>query len=180
MSGEELKSVAGHTNSVPSVAFLSDGSRIVSGSYDKTVRVWDAMSGEELKSLAGHTGPVPSVAFSPDGSRIVSGSLDKTVRVWDAKGGEVSCFTDLTYSTHLVQVASGMESPLWLVTYEGWIVKKHSPNTRLMIVPFPQHVIFDPRTTEVIISRDGSASVNFSDCIVGPGWEACYTPPSVP
>ena len=64
----------------------------VSGSEDKTVRVWDAMSGEELKSLAGHLDWVRSVAFSPNGSRIVSGSSDDTVRVWDAMSGEVRFF----------------------------------------------------------------------------------------
>src|SRR5215472_15125153 len=57
-----------------SVAFSPNGSRIISGSEDKTVRVWDATSGEELKRLTGHTHWVRSVAFSPDGSRIVSGS----------------------------------------------------------------------------------------------------------
>ena len=101
-SGEELKSLAGHTDAVLSVAFSPDGSRIISGSYDNTVRVWDATSGEELRSLAGHTDRVWSVAFSPDGSRIVSGSSDQTVRVWDAKSGEVSYFIDFMYSAHLI------------------------------------------------------------------------------
>ena len=69
-------------------AFSPDGSRIVSGSYDNTVRVWDAMNGDELKSLSGHTSGVNSVTFSPDGSYIVSGSDDNTVLVWDAMSGE--------------------------------------------------------------------------------------------
>ena len=100
--GKELKSLAGHTNWVLSVAFSPDGSRIVSGSEDRTVRVWDVTRGEGSKSLAGHTSPVNSVAFSSDGSRIVSGSVDKTVRVWNAKSGEVSCFIDFMYSGHLI------------------------------------------------------------------------------
>jgi WD40 repeat protein len=77
-----------HTDYVTSVAFSPDGNRIVSGSDDKSVRVWDAKTGEQLRELQGHTDSVTSVAFSPDGNRIVSGSDDKSVRVWDAKTGE--------------------------------------------------------------------------------------------
>ena len=54
----------------------------VSGSHDKTVRIWDAASGEcVVGPLDGHTSKVTSVAFSPDGTRVVSGSWDKTVRI---------------------------------------------------------------------------------------------------
>ena len=66
------------------------GTRIVSGSYDKTVRVWDAATGQPVGAAADrpHRASVNSVAFSPDGTRIVSGSGDKTVRLWDAATGQ--------------------------------------------------------------------------------------------
>ena len=80
----------GHTASVKSVTFSPDGHRIVSGSDDGTIRVWDAETGEVVAGpFNGHSDLVSSVAFSPDGHRIVSGSYDKTVRVWDAETGEV-------------------------------------------------------------------------------------------
>ncbi|KIO03808.1 hypothetical protein M404DRAFT_144793, partial [Pisolithus tinctorius Marx 270] len=64
------------------------GKRIVSGSRDKTVRVWDVEGGVQFGSpLEGHVSGVNSVAFSPDGKRIVSGSWDKTVRIWVVEGG---------------------------------------------------------------------------------------------
>jgi WD40 repeat protein len=50
-----------------SVAFSHDGTRIVSGSEDNSVRVWDASTGAELQQLNGHSGTVNSVAFSHDG-----------------------------------------------------------------------------------------------------------------
>ena len=87
IGGTELLSLKGHTGSLTSVAFSADGKRIVSGSYDKTVKVWDADKGTETLTLKGHTQPVSSVAFSADGKRIVSGSYDKTVKVWDADKG---------------------------------------------------------------------------------------------
>ena len=73
----------GHSDTVCSVSFSPDGKRIVSGSRDKTLKVWDAQTGKETLTLKGHTSPVRSVSFSPDGKRIVSGSHDKTVKVWD-------------------------------------------------------------------------------------------------
>ena len=57
------------------MAFSPDGKRIVSGSGDNTVRLWDADTGQPVgQPLTGHTGAVFSVAFSPDGKRIASGS----------------------------------------------------------------------------------------------------------
>ena len=84
-----LLALEGHEGGVNSVAFSADGTRIVSGSFDKTIRVWDAGTGKSvMEPLRGHKGRVNSVAFSADGTRIVSGSDDNTIRVWDAHTGK--------------------------------------------------------------------------------------------
>ena len=64
------------------MAFRPDGHRLVSHSFDGTVRLWSADVGRPLQT---GQGDVRSVAFSPDGHRLASAGLDGTVRLWDAR-----------------------------------------------------------------------------------------------
>ncbi|MEY4351760.1 MAG: hypothetical protein RLZZ609_1, partial [Cyanobacteriota bacterium] len=85
----EVDRLQGHKEPVVSVAFSNDGRRIVSGSFDNTLRLWDAATGKPIgPPLQGHTSSVLSVAFSTDGRRILSGSRDNTLRLWDAATGK--------------------------------------------------------------------------------------------
>lgn len=79
-----LQTLEGHSDSVTSVAFSRDGTRIASGSDDATVKLWDAIIGTLQDTLKGHSSSVYSIAFSQDSTRIASGSGDKTVKLWDA------------------------------------------------------------------------------------------------
>jgi len=77
------KSLEGHKYYVSSVCFSPDGSKIISGSGDNTVKLWDFPSGNLLKTYEGHSNFVDSVCFSIDGSKIASGSVDKTIKIWE-------------------------------------------------------------------------------------------------
>ncbi len=70
------------------MALSADGRRVVSGSGDNTLKLWDLESGAELMTLAGHTSFVAAVALSSDGRRALSGSYDTTLKVWDVDAGE--------------------------------------------------------------------------------------------
>lgn len=109
-TGEQLQTLEGHSGDVRSVAFSSDGRRIVSGIGDTTVRVCDVANGKQLHTMEGHSGAVTLVAFSRDGRSIVSSSADKTVRVWSEQTlGQV---ISLTYISPTVSLA--LEFPLVL------------------------------------------------------------------
>jgi WD40 repeat protein len=67
-------------------SFSPDGTQVVAGADDGTVRVWDIRTSRRLPVLRRHDGAVESVQFSPDGRWILSAADDGTVRVWDAGG----------------------------------------------------------------------------------------------
>ena len=84
----------GHSDNVTSVAFSPDGKYALSGSEDKTLKLWEVKSAKEIRTFNGHSETVNSVAFSPDGRYALSGSEDKTLKLWGVSSGrEVRTFT---------------------------------------------------------------------------------------
>jgi len=89
----EWSVLEGHTEGVTSAVFSSDGTRVVTASYDGTARLWDAASAKALATLQGLTVWVGSAAFSPDGTRVVTASDDNTARLCHA--GRPHCYGHL-------------------------------------------------------------------------------------
>jgi len=127
VSGEQVRCLRGHTDTVVSVAFSRAGRKIVSGATDNTIRVWDAARGTEI--ILRPDNPqiddvVAAIAISPEGRFIASGSQDRTpLRVWDATTGALlrclrghgTTVTGLAFSPRgdLLASAAGDSVRLW-------------------------------------------------------------------
>ena len=98
-----------------SLVFTADGKTLISGSRDKTIKLWDVATESERATLKGHTAHVKSVALSPDGKTLASWSGDGTIRLWDlATGteranikGQTGYVSNVTFSPDGKMLAAG-------------------------------------------------------------------------
>lgn len=81
-TGKKLKTFSRHTNTVTALAYLQSRKQLISGSDDKTLKLWD-LSGKELDTFHGHTASVNSIVDMPDLQQVASGSRDGTIKIWD-------------------------------------------------------------------------------------------------
>jgi WD40 repeat protein len=87
-TGKPVRSFAGYSGPVLSVAVDSEGQLLSSGGSDGKIKTWNLRTGEPLEILPGHPGGVESVAFSPDGHLLASGGYDGTVKIWRKEATE--------------------------------------------------------------------------------------------
>ncbi len=83
-----LKEVFSHQDAVNCVAFSPDGKTVLTGSDDKTARLWNAATGKPIGPPLAHQDAVNCVAFSPDGKTVLTGGADKTARLWNSATGK--------------------------------------------------------------------------------------------
>ena len=80
--------LTGHSQQVFSVAITPDGQKVISGSWDDTIKLWRLSTGQEIRTLTGHTNDIRTVVISPDGQIIASASDDCTIKLWQLSTGQ--------------------------------------------------------------------------------------------
>ncbi|MCE9534160.1 MAG: WD40 repeat domain-containing protein [Planctomycetes bacterium] len=78
----------GHSETVTSLAISPDGKTFVTGSRDRSIRVWDLNTTKVIRTLQGHTDEVTSLAFTKDGTQLASASKDQNIRVWNLSSAD--------------------------------------------------------------------------------------------
>ncbi len=127
----------GHTGRVRAVVSTVDGRFIISGSQDKTLKLWEIATGKCLRTFTGHTRGIQSVAVTPDGRFVLSGGDDNTVRLWDI--GSATCLR--VYEGHKMSVTSVTMTP------HGQFVVSSSRDRMIKI--------WNPATTECLQTFKG-------------------------
>ncbi|MEA5594244.1 SMEK domain-containing protein [Rivularia sp. UHCC 0363] len=88
-SEPSIRTLSGHSSSVWSVAVTSDGQKLISGSQDGAVKIWNLKSGNLIRTITAHNDSVNTVITSHDGLYIFSGSHDKSIKIWDLNTGDL-------------------------------------------------------------------------------------------
>lgn len=151
---KQMRRMRGHNGAISSLSFSPDSRTLVSGSVDKTAKVWDISYGRVLYTFARHTDAVRGVAYHPAGHTIVSGGRDAVVTLWNASTGlprhvvqlksGVSC---LAFNADGQVLAAGGEALVYLLNPENGEVQK----------TFSGHA---GRVSSVAVSPDGRTIIS--------------------
>ena len=78
----------GHTFPLSNAVYSPDGKKVLTVSFDRTAKIWDAPTGKLLSELNGHRNGITTATFSPDSKKVLTGAFDNTAIIWDVFSGK--------------------------------------------------------------------------------------------
>jgi len=162
ITGSQTAALSGHTEPVNSLVFSSDGTSLISGSSDWTVKFWDIQTGGVVKTFSGHSNWVHSISISADHTRIASGSRDNTIRLWDIQTGR--CNHVIKQQDDVYHVCFSPTNPQYLLSESDhkiwqWDINGHQ--TQPAYDGF--HISFSPNGTQFVLCNGTVVTIHNSD-----------------
>jgi len=162
ITGSQTAVLSGHTDQVTSLVFSSDGASLVSGSFDRTVKLWDVQTGGVVKTFSGHSSWVFSVSISADHTRIASGSDDYTIHLWDIQTGE--CHHVINQQNCVYDVWFFPTDPQYLLFKSGGKIQQWDINGHKIPPTYDSSVVaFSPDGTQFALCNGAVVTVHNSD-----------------
>jgi len=160
-TGIQVAILSGHTEYVNSLVFSSDGASLVSGSGDKTIKLWDVQTGGVVKTFQGHTRYVYA-SISADNTTIASGSIDKTIRLWDIQTGE--CHHTVEQKSFVDYVHFFPLDPKHFMSVSaGKIQKWDTSGQKFTSVYEGSRIAFSPDGIQFVVCNEAIVEVHSSD-----------------
>ena len=171
IDGEVLQRFSGHTKTVVSLAFSSDGQKILTGSHDNTAKLWD-LNGNVLQTFSGHESYIRALAFSPDNKHMLTGSADGSAKWWDCYTGQaLHTYPGHKYGVDMVAISPDLNNLTFLLGYNGeakWLnLKKKVLKTfsggvsSLTFSPDGQHILTGNRSSATLWNLSGDSLMTF-------------------
>ena len=172
-----MKALTGHADWVVSVSFSPDGTHVVSGSWDTTIRVWDVRTGKEvMMPFKRHTSKATSVDFSSDGTRIVSGFGNNAIQVWyvrtEAHTSSVIPSDNTSITRRLEALLQSDLGSTLLSDLNGWIQGSHWERILWVLPEWRNFVLWHP-----CILLIGQPQIQFDllHYVHGLEWTRCHS-----
>ena len=192
-TGTQKAILSGHSDWVRSLSFSPDGTSLVSGGGDMTIKLWDVQTGGIVKTFRDHTDWVLSVSISKDSTTIASGSYDNTIRLWDIQTGERYCIIKYQdsveyvrfspiHSQHLISVSDGKVWQLDIShhqinpSYDGSCVSFSSDGSYIALSSDGTQLVLCHQA-DVVIHNSASGAVMAKFCLANStGHWCCFSP----
>ena len=156
LTGSQIAILSGHKHFVTSLTYSSDGTFLVSGSNDKTVKLWDVQTGGVIKTLHGHTDKIQTVSISADHT-IIASSEHHLTYLWNIRAGNYHIIRDASYNFTFSPTNSQLLSSSSNDTVQQWDINGYkigSPVPGSFLAFSPDGTQFVSWNKEAVIIRD--------------------------
>jgi len=162
ITGVQVAILSGHTSQVKCLIFSLDGASLVSGSEDKTIKLWDVQTGGVVKTFQDHTGDVTSISISADHTTIASGSWYEAICLWDVQTGE--CHHTIEQQHRVEYVCFFPLDPKHFMSVSGSKIWKWDTSGQKIASGYDGYgIAFSPDGTQFVVYKGAAVEVYSSD-----------------